>query len=305
MMKSLQSLLLILLSFSVYSQEYVYLKQGESVILDGIISSYEWSDADSIEIEAPDSEPIKVYFKYDEDSNFLAAFVLNNIAVNQYKIPEILFDTYNDKSISWQNDDWWFHISAQDCEANGIYDVYNDCSIVQSDWYGVPNFGFGYAPPIDFIELQIPFDKLDIAIGDTIGFAFNFWISDDLRLYWPESALIGDPSTWANVIIHDPSIGICNNNIVSNLEINISPNPFNQSTTIKYENPQADMVTLSIRNLFGKEVKTLICDFQNPGKYSVVWDGTSNSDSMVPDGLYYCIFQIGNRLQSKKILFLK
>ena len=215
-MKTVFVILLILISLSSFGQETVNLKLGNSVNMDGIISQSEWTDADSIEISAPDSENIKIYFKHDGE-NFLAAFSLSNLAVNQYKIPEVLFDTYNDKSATWQNDDWWFHVSAQDCEANGTYDVWDGCAIYQPDWQGIPNFGIGDAPPIDTIELKIPWQKINVEPEDTIGFAFDFWISDDLRLYWPESALISNPSTWVNLIISDPASSIepVQNNIIN------------------------------------------------------------------------------------------
>jgi len=196
-------LFLFILSLSICNaQEIFNLNFGGPITPDGIISATEWKDADSLEIPAPTSQPIKVYFKHDGDY-FLAAFVLSNITTNEYKIPEVLFDTQNDKGEIWHYDDWWFHVSAQDCQGVGEYDVWDNCAVEQPDWWGVPNFGFGTAPPIDTIELKIPWSKLNLQTGDTIGFAFNFWISDDLRLYWPESADIDTPATWATVVISE------------------------------------------------------------------------------------------------------
>ena len=75
--------LLILGSVFCYSQDVFNLNHGEPINLDGHITTEEWFDADSIEIIAPTSLPIKVYFKHD-GINFLAAFVLHNMATNKY-----------------------------------------------------------------------------------------------------------------------------------------------------------------------------------------------------------------------------
>nr|NQU89007.1 T9SS type A sorting domain-containing protein [Bacteroidota bacterium] len=295
---------LAILSLNLFAQETTGLKYGEPVNLDGTITYAEWQDADSIEIPAPSSQAIKVYFKHD-GTNFLAAFVLHNIEVNEYKIPEILFDTYNDKAETWQPDDWWFHVSAQDCEAVGTYDVWDDCAIVQPDWQGVPNFGFGTAPPIDTIELLIPWEKLSLQTGDTIGFAFDFWVSDDLRLYWPDDAEIESPSTWGTVIISEGPTGQIYQQKGQRNIIRVQPNPFHEFTKIEYSVAKRSRAKVTITNSSGKGITTLINETQKAGKYAIVWDGTDNAGKAVPSGIYYCRIREGNKTQSIKMLRVK
>jgi len=277
------------------------LKFGVPVNIDGTITNSEWGDADSIEIYNPTTQPIKIYYKHD-GTNFLAAFILHNIEVNEYKIPEVLFDTHNDKSTSWLLDDWWFHISAQDCEGQGEYDVWNDCSIVQPDWFGIPNFGFGTAPPIDTIELLIPWEKLNLQTGDTIGFAFNFWISDELRLYWPNNATIESPATWGTVIISENIISSNFNQTKNNDKFVIHPNPFYKTVTIEYMLLKKSEVNISITDSSGKLVKNLINTKQQNGEYDIIWDGTNNSGQVVPSGIYYCNIQAGTINQTIRII---
>jgi len=76
------------------------------------------------------------------------------------------------------------------------------------------------------------------------------------------------------------------------------PNPFNPSTTISYQlsaiNDQttqhAPLVTLRIFNLLGQEMKTLVNQHQEPGYYSITWDGTDSDGVQAASGVYfYCL----------------
>lgn len=60
--------------------------------------------------------------------------------------------------------------------------------------------------------------------------------------------------------------------INSRLEQNY-PNPFNSNSTIRYFVTKKSFIKLSVFNLFGKEVKVLVNEEQNPGQYEVIFDG--------------------------------
>jgi hypothetical protein len=77
------------------------------------------------------------------------------------------------------------------------------------------------------------------------------------------------------------------------------PNPFNNSTTIRYKLSKPVFVTISIYNLFGKEVETLVNDFRTTGEYELEWKPKSFSS-----GIYFCRLQAGLCTATKK-LFLK
>jgi hypothetical protein len=78
------------------------------------------------------------------------------------------------------------------------------------------------------------------------------------------------------------------------------PNPFNPSTIIDYELPITQKVELSIYNLLGQKVATLVSDKQDAGFYQVVWDGTGQAS-----GIYYYRIQIGNFHDIKKMILLR
>ena len=68
------------------------------------------------------------------------------------------------------------------------------------------------------------------------------------------------------------------------------PNPFNATTSIQYlvvSDQSPPHVTLTIFNLLGQKVRTLVDGVKEPGSYTVTWDGTDASGSNVPSGVYF------------------
>jgi hypothetical protein len=83
------------------------------------------------------------------------------------------------------------------------------------------------------------------------------------------------------------------------------PNPFNPETTIEYTLPKPSHVKLTIFDLLGQEVKTLVNEFQQQGTQSVVWDGKNNRGHFVPTGTYIYRVITDEFTQSFKLLMLK
>tara|TARA_B100001996_G_scaffold274586_1_gene215335 strand:+ start:2156 stop:4132 length:1977 start_codon:yes stop_codon:yes gene_type:complete len=83
------------------------------------------------------------------------------------------------------------------------------------------------------------------------------------------------------------------------------PNPFNPSTTINYELPKVSYVSLSIYDLNGTLINTLINQSQTPGKKSVKWNGVNNNKSPVSTGVYIYQIKTENFSSAKKMIFLK
>mgnify|MGYP001187980012 CR=1 FL=1 len=83
------------------------------------------------------------------------------------------------------------------------------------------------------------------------------------------------------------------------------PNPFNPVTSINYEIPTDQRVTLSVYNILGQEVISLVNKEQFAGKYTIRWDGTSNRLTNVSSGTYFYVLQTNNFKQVKKMVLLK
>ena len=64
------------------------------------------------------------------------------------------------------------------------------------------------------------------------------------------------------------------------------PNPFNPTTTIRYDLPKDSKVVLKIYNILGQEVRTLVNTTETFGRKSVVWDGKNDLGNPVSSGVY-------------------
>ncbi len=83
------------------------------------------------------------------------------------------------------------------------------------------------------------------------------------------------------------------------------PNPFNPTTTIEYTIPVKSDVEISIYNLLGQKVKTIVNGEESAGEHNVSWDGTDFSDSRVASGIYLYRIVAGDNTQTKKMMFIK
>ena len=83
------------------------------------------------------------------------------------------------------------------------------------------------------------------------------------------------------------------------------PNPFNPVTTLRYDLPEDAMVNITIYDMIGRVVKTMVNSQQNAGFKSVRWDATNNAGSPVSAGLYLYMIQAGEFRQTKKMVLLK
>jgi len=78
------------------------------------------------------------------------------------------------------------------------------------------------------------------------------------------------------------------------------PNPFNPITIISYSIPKTSFVKLSIYDLLGREIKTLLNQEKLPGNYKVEFDASSFSS-----GVYFSRLKVGDYSENKKMVLLK
>lgn len=83
------------------------------------------------------------------------------------------------------------------------------------------------------------------------------------------------------------------------------PNPFNPSTTIEYSLPVASRVNITVYNVLGRRVKTLLDRPVSAGPHHVVWNGTDRSEHLVSSGIYFYRITAGDFVRTRKMILLK
>jgi len=83
------------------------------------------------------------------------------------------------------------------------------------------------------------------------------------------------------------------------------PNPFNPVTTLRYDLPEDALVNITIYDIMGRIVRTLINSQQNAGFKSIQWNATNDAGSPLSAGLYLYKIQADNFVQIRKMVLLK
>ena len=106
--------------------------------------------------------------------------------------------------------------------------------------------------------------------------------------------------------INENILNVLDSNIPKNFSLKQNyPNPFNPITSINYNLPNDGLVKVTIYNMMGSIVKTLVNGFHNAGFKSVQWNATNNRNQPVSAGLYLYTIQAGEFRHTKKMVLLK
>ncbi len=108
--------------------------------------------------------------------------------------------------------------------------------------------------------------------------------------------------TWVGVEeLVDYQLPIINSQLGQN-----QPNPFSVSTIIRYQVAgNRQLVNLSVYDLGGRLVKSLVDEPQGPGCYSVVWSGRDGEGAEVPQGVYFYRLSAGDLTATRKLVLLR
>jgi hypothetical protein len=86
---------------------------------------------------------------------------------------------------------------------------------------------------------------------------------------------------------------------------NAYPNPFNPMTTLRYDLPEDGFVNITIYDIMGRSIKSLVNSNQSVGYRSIQWNATNNLGEPVSAGMYIYMIQAGEFRQTKKMVLLK
>ena len=83
------------------------------------------------------------------------------------------------------------------------------------------------------------------------------------------------------------------------------PNPFNPTTTLRFDLPEISDITLTIYNMLGQKVKTFNMQSTPAGYHSVTWNATNDLGEQVGAGVYLYQLQTKDFVKTRKMVLLK
>lgn len=172
----------------------------------------------------------------------------------------------------------------------GDMDLYISTKQTDNTWSVPQNMGsvinelFAYQPKIS---------------PDGLYFFYNTIKTEDLGIntYWVKADFYLNPISNTDNTIPSPA---------KDFSLQNYPNPFNPQTTISFSLQETGKINLSIYNIKGQKVKTLLNGNREVGSHTVVWNGKDSSDKEVSSGIYFYKLSVpGNRSEIKKALLMK
>ena len=301
-------------------------------ILDGVINQAEWSDAAVINIPYPgQSGSIKFYAMNNNSKLFMAVDDEIDQTLDDWDNFSLFIDANHDRewpSSTGSNEGmirfYWDNASnSAQCTYIGFSGLWPD-NLIYDDSVTPAGADQGISVSTDHLQYEISMDfntpPLNASGGDMFGlllFVYDIG-SGQYDGLWPDESLnlssVVDEYLWSygpfaygdlrlstgGSDIDTRSIGSLSYKLYQNY-----PNPFNPKTAISYTIGTSQLkalnsVDLSIYNLIGQKVSTLVNKKQPTGTYEVHWDASG-----LPSGIYYYRLFVGNFIEVKKMILLK
>jgi photosystem II stability/assembly factor-like uncharacterized protein len=122
--------------------------------------------------------------------------------------------------------------------------------------------------------------------------------------------IVGETGTVLSMVMSNLATAIEEKNIMTSYPESFElfqnyPNPFNPTTTINYQLPVSNYIDLSIFNLLGQKVVTLVSKRQRAGFYRVEWNGTDQFGQKVSSGIYVYKLETDTEVQVRKMILIK
>ncbi|GAB4337463.1 MAG: hypothetical protein Kow0037_20260 [Calditrichia bacterium] len=154
----------------------------------------------------------------------------------------------------------------------------------------------GTIAPNSSMDLQLTFITHDFPLGD-------FWAALQIESNDPDEQVALSPihmRVVATSIDDEEFVGIKDFELYQNM-----PNPFNPTTIISYNLPKSGDVELTIFNLLGQKVKTLVNGHQDAKLHRVEWDGTNEVGEKVASGIYIYRLKTAENVAVRKMILMK
>ncbi|MDY6915008.1 MAG: T9SS type A sorting domain-containing protein, partial [Candidatus Cloacimonadota bacterium] len=137
--------------------------------------------------------------------------------------------------------------------------------------------------------------------GDIEGLATKIFYESDTTIMEVD----GDTTVDFTIQPAEPTSNQSTPDISDFISTHNYPNPFNPITTIKFDIPQKTNVKVTVFNVKGEKVTTLVNSELNSGSHSVIWNGKDRNNNSVASGVYFYQVKTANSTAVRKIMMIK
>ena len=168
-------------------------------------------------------------------------------------------------------------------------------------------------------DISGPYTEFGMTSDKTMGYLEVTGLNAETRYYFMVKTQTDPHADNSNTVISEPS-GIVSAETLAPTSIEPEdekkipesyalyqnhPNPFNLETEIIYDLPKSTYVTLTVYNMLGQLVRTLVDSKMPAGSYQVIWDARDQKGQVVPSGIYVFILKSDSYTEKRKALLMK
>lgn len=268
-----------------------------------------------------DAEQALSQLTLESDSSDVSGFIHASIVNGHYLSLSTMIENYFTPVDSVINISIWADDGYEGIDStklNIIINPVNDAPIIMEFSHATINEDSLFIFSIDSVDYSDPEDDVCTLIikqgnyysiyGDTIQPALDFYGELIVPFSISDGELTADDTLKIKVISLD--IKDSGQELGSQFPKQFAlhpnyPNPFNPSTTISYDLSQETYVRITIYDITGKRIRTLVNQLQSIGTKTIVWDGMDDFNRTVSGGVYLYSIEAEAFRKTRKMLLLK
>ncbi|GEM_PF-1808433 len=269
-----------------------------------------------------DDEYLYIRLDINEDGTFSD---LDNMVDNEgaKALIQLYFDTDLDSSTGLT---WGYWLNGGDYYVN-VTNPHGNPGLESSHAYGILKFTGANGNDEQYVETgdscmvvrNLDDNKMEIAvpraaIGETNGENESTGIlvlSEDPTHDWVNDVVPNDDGSFRDVYNYGRPLGDLTGISTRRMQPGSFtldqnyPNPFNPTTNISYSIEKSQKITLTIYNVLGQQVRTLVSGQQMAGSHTLTWNGRNDLGLNVPSGIYFYSLRGSDRILTKKMILIR
>ena len=171
--------------------------------------------------------------------------------------------------------------------------------------------------PLDEVTYQLVYgtdwqDSSTYVFSDIItDTSISVLLDDNIQYYWiviardADGFIVGSNNDTPNMVTVG-TLSLDNNTVPTVFALHQNyPNPFNPTTQIRYDLPEDQFVSISIYDVMGRKIRSLMNTSQTAGYHTIRWDARNDMGEGISAGVYFYSIEARDFRQTKKMILLK